>query len=558
MSTASGSGLVALAVAGADTRSASGPSEGASAAAVALPFPHALVARADGSFLVATGCQVWRVAADGRLALLAGNGRCEFAGDGGPAVSAGLVDTAAMASDGVGGVLIADGPRVRRISPEGVISTVAGNGTTRFSGDGGPALEAGIVQVVGVSALPGGGFVFAERDDRVRRVGADAIIETIAGTGRPGYSGDGGPATRARFRFDALVENESPVGLLVRGDGGLLVADPGNEVVRRIGRDGRITTVAGVGSGKGSWRDGVPARRASLSEPRGLLDAPGGGYLIADEVSVREVSRAGIIRGAAGGTGLALAGVGTGIFNGEGRAPSSLASNPVALARSADGGLLIASRGTGRVLSVSRHTTLPAVAITETRVSGPRWSVRYVSSVAGSLQLTVSRGRDIVATTVQERGPGHGLVAIPQPSGRGIYRLDVALIVAGRTAATSTVGVFAGMLSVATARAAVARYYGDIASGPGPGRRCHRFSPIRIDCAVNASLVGSHLDCEWLDAITTASDGLVRFREYDCPRRGDPLFRLRPTWKSVDFGGIYALFGQPHTKPAPLLGPVEP
>jgi hypothetical protein len=194
-----------------------------------------------------------------------------------------------------GGYLIADAgnDRVRRVFADGTIRTVAGTGVYGDSGDGGPATAAEIFDPNGVAVMPDGGFLIADGDYVVRRVFADGTITTVAGNGTPGFSGDGGPATAARLNVVYSVA--------VTADGGFLIADAGNRRVRRVSPTGIITTVAGTGV-QGSSGDGGAATAAQLNDPDGIASTPDGGFLIADFFGnrVRWVSPTGVITTVAG------------------------------------------------------------------------------------------------------------------------------------------------------------------------------------------------------------------------------------------------------------------
>src|SRR5262249_20621834 len=132
------------------------------------------------------------------ITTVAGNGDYGFEGDGGPAAAARLSEPRGVAVGPDGGLFIADtfNHRVRRVGPDGVITTVAGNDTPGFSGDGGPATAAQLSEPRGVAVGPDGSLFIADLGNRrVRRVGADGVITTMAGNGTPGFNGDGGPAT---------------------------------------------------------------------------------------------------------------------------------------------------------------------------------------------------------------------------------------------------------------------------------------------------------------------------------------------------------------------------
>lgn len=159
---------------------------------------------------------------------VAGNGEAVFAGDGGPGPDASLSYPSALELDAAGNLLIADtrNHAIRRLASDGTIDTIAGDGTAGFSGDGGPASRARLDQPYGLALSDDGTLYVADRGNfRVRRIAPDGTIDTIAGIGEEGLSGDGGPAEKARFGYLAR---------LALDDEGLLVADQSSAVARRI------------------------------------------------------------------------------------------------------------------------------------------------------------------------------------------------------------------------------------------------------------------------------------------------------------------------------------
>src|SRR5215468_9513379 len=236
-------------------------------------------------------------AGTGTISTIAGSDSFgDFKGDGGPAIAATLNEPLGVAVMPDGGYLIADAgnDRVRRVFADGTIRTVAGTGLYGDSGDGGPATAAQIKDPLGVAAMPDGGFLIADGGaGRVRRVLPDGTITTVAGNGTRGYSGDGGPATAAEINVVYSVA--------VTADGGFLIADSGNRRVRRVSPTGIITTVAGTGV-QGSAGDGGAATAAQLNDPDGIASTPDGGFLIADFFGnrVRWVSPTGVITTVAG------------------------------------------------------------------------------------------------------------------------------------------------------------------------------------------------------------------------------------------------------------------
>jgi streptogramin lyase len=274
--------------------------DGGPATQAELNIPHGVALGPDGTLYIADNVVVRRVAPDGIITTVAGNGTSGYSGDGGPATQAELNSPIGVAVGPDGSLYIADwgNNRIRRVGPDGVITTVAGGG---IGGDGGPATQAALFEPSAVAVGPDGSLYIPDRN-RIRRVGPDGIITTVAGGASQGYSGDGGPATLAELSF--------PSGVAIGPDGSLYIAD-GNNRIRRVGPDGVITTVAGNGT-IGFSGDGGPATQAELGTPFGVAVGPDGLLYIADfrNHRIRRVGADGIIT--------TVAGDGTGGFSGDG------------------------------------------------------------------------------------------------------------------------------------------------------------------------------------------------------------------------------------------------
>jgi hypothetical protein len=188
--------------------------------------------------------RVRKVSAGGVISTLVGTGFAGFSGDGGPAAGAQLNLPYGLAVDLAGCVYIADlgNQRVRRVGPDGTITTIAGTGFKAASGDGGPAVQASLMTPRNVAVDAAGNLYFSEFEGhRIRKVTPDGRIFTVAGTGLAGFRGDGGAATSAQIGF--------PAGLAVDRSGVLYFADSQNQRVRRILPGGTISTVLGGDAG---------------------------------------------------------------------------------------------------------------------------------------------------------------------------------------------------------------------------------------------------------------------------------------------------------------------
>ncbi len=255
------------------------------------PLHHASDIKVDGSgrWLLAGNHVplVYAVDPDGRVRILAGREEVGNDGDGGPARQARFTTPFGVWPDPNGGVYIADldAHVIRYVAPSGIVSTVAGTGVPGYSGDGGPATLARLNGPARLAQDESGNLYFVETKNHVlRRVRPDGTIETVAGTGRRGYSGDGGPARLAQF--------DSPYDLVIAPTGDILVVDTGNSVVRRVGRNGIVTTLVGSGD-PGFSGDGSDPRTCSLNHPVGAALAADGSLWIADTFNnrVRRISR---------------------------------------------------------------------------------------------------------------------------------------------------------------------------------------------------------------------------------------------------------------------------
>ena len=416
-------------VAGTTTFGYSG--DGGPAVNAQLDSPTALAADSTGNLYIAEGGgHIRKVGSDGTITTIAGNGVCHGgcysngSGDGGPAIGAQLFSPDQIAVDSAGNVYIAEWgtPRVRKISPSGIITTVVGNGNSGFSGDGGPATSAmigepwglaidsagnmyisddiggddyapdavhvrkvtadGIITTIAGTGAPGGppniadsgdgglalsaqfavagslavdnaGNVYISDYSRVRKVSPDGMITTYAGNGQNGYSGDGGPAVRAQISGTSYGPR-----LAVDPAGNLYLADSYNNRIRKVSRDGTINTIAGNGIGCCFSGDDGPATHAQFYVPAGVAADAAGNVYVADTFNdrIRKIDRAGVITTVAGTT--AAAPVGTG----DGPAIQARLAWPTGLRLDATGNVYIADAGTMRVRRLSPDGTITTIA----------------------------------------------------------------------------------------------------------------------------------------------------------------------------------------------------
>jgi sugar lactone lactonase YvrE len=321
--------------------------DGGPALAAQLGTPAGVAVAPDGAIYFAEyqyAC-IRRVHADGTIITIAGRAEEEgYAGDGGPATDALLQGPDGLAILPDGSVCIADSgnDRIRVINPNGIIRTIAGAGESGYSGDGGPATQATFLTPYDVALGPDGSLYIADTDNFcIRRVDPSGRINTIAGTGVAGYSGDGGPATAAQLN--------RPFALALSRNGSLYVADYSNSRVRRIRSDGTIETVAGTGTW-GYDGDDRPATLAALNGPIGIAVGPDDEIYIADNHNhrVRVIKPDGRI-----GT---VAGSGQPGYAGDGGPPAEAQLQwPAALVFDQHGHLYVADSGNNRIRRISAN-----------------------------------------------------------------------------------------------------------------------------------------------------------------------------------------------------------
>jgi trimeric autotransporter adhesin len=334
------------------------PMNGAQAVTQSLDCPSAVIVDNSGGFYISSDTQytICRVASNGSIRVIAGVGSYGFSGDGGPAIAAQLNYPSGMAIDSADNLYIADSGnyRIRKITTAGIISTVVGNGTRGYCGDGGPATAAQLNGAVDIAIDSSGNLFIADmHNHKIRRVTPAGIISTVVGNGTEGYGGDGGPATAAQLGYpigvavdsasnlyiadstDGRIRKVTPTGVIssvpvksignfsgegtdkattelttsadvaVDSAGNLYISEILSNRIRKITTEGIISTVAGNGT-RGYGGDGGPATAAKLNNPRGVAVDAAGNLYVADSNNyrIRKITTAGIISTVAGnGTG---------------------------------------------------------------------------------------------------------------------------------------------------------------------------------------------------------------------------------------------------------------
>lgn len=283
-------------VAGNGTAGFSGDDAPATEASLGNNPWSAAVDTAGNLYIADTGNnRIRKVDTLGVIHTVAGNGVAGFSGDGGPATAATLNGPFGVAVDAASNVYIADtnNNRIRKVDTKGIISTVAGGDTFGFSGDGGPATAATLYAPESVALDSFGNLYIADWGNaRVRIINPAGLINTAAGNGSNGYNGDGQPAVAARISARCVAVDSA---------GNLYIADEENSRIRKVDREGLISTVVGNGS-FGFSGDGGPATQASLYSPYAVAVGKSGRIFVADFVNnrVRVVDSDGVINTVAG------------------------------------------------------------------------------------------------------------------------------------------------------------------------------------------------------------------------------------------------------------------
>ncbi len=345
--------------------------DGGAATAAQLLAPEGVAVDASGNLYVSdTGNNVVRrVGSNGTITTWAGNRSAGFGGDGGAATSAQLNAPLGLAVDTAGNLYIADSgnARVRRVTAAGSISTVAGNGTAGFGGDGGAASAANLNTPSDVAVDATGNLYIADlSNNRVRKVTPAGTISTVAGNGNGGYDGDGGPAVNARLRL--------PRAVAVDAAGNLYIADSGNRVVRQVNAAGQISTIAG-NPFNGAQGDGGPALNAQLGTPSGIaVDGAGNVYISDGGARVRKISNGFIVT---------IAGNGVAGYSGDGSVGAFAQLNvPTALALDTAGTVYVADTGNNAVRALESQ--------------GNGLQIRTVANAASNSGTAVAPGEVVV------------------------------------------------------------------------------------------------------------------------------------------------------------------
>ena len=320
------------------------------ATSASLNYPDAIVTDNAGNVYIGdrVNSRVRKVNKNGIITTVVGNGTSGFSGDNGSALLASITTPWGLAVDAAGNLYIADGNnhRIRKVNPNGIITTIAGTGKAGFSGDNGLATAAQFNLPTGVAVdAIGNVFVVDQGNQRIRRISIDGIINTIAGNGVAGFSGDGGLATNASFK--------DPYGIAIDVADYKYITDVNNNRIRKIDPNGMITTVAGNGT-LGYYGEGMSATSTGLDYPMGItVDASKNLYFTDSWLT-------GALKVSANGILTKLAGGGSGTFCGDGGlATTACLNKPRGIAIDGDGNIYITDTDNHRVRKIGSTGGLP-------------------------------------------------------------------------------------------------------------------------------------------------------------------------------------------------------
>jgi sugar lactone lactonase YvrE len=371
--------------------------DGGTATNASLEYPFGVAADASGNLFIADtyNSVIRKVNINGIITTVAGNGTAAFAGDGGPATNASLAYPYGVAVDASGNLFIADtgNNRIRKVDTNGIITTVAGNGNEGYSGDGGAATSASLDYPSGVAADASGNLFIADTyNSRIRKVDAYGIITTVAGggvcpmaLGAGCYSAEDGDGGAAT---NALLS--SPQDVAMDASGNLFIADSGNNRIRKVDTNGIITTVAGNGESC-YYGDGGPATNASLNDPSGVAMDASSNLFIADSGSSRGGGGNRIRKVDTNGIITTVAGNGTATFAGDGGAATNASLDyPSGVAVNASGNLFIADSNNERIREVALFASYPTLTLCNVTSNNAGNYTVIITSPYGSVTSSVA------------------------------------------------------------------------------------------------------------------------------------------------------------------------
>lgn len=386
--------------------------DGAAATAAQLNTPGGIALDIAGNLYIADGGnnRVRKVTPAGVISTIAGKGTAGFSGDGSAATAAELKRPTHVAVDASGNVYItdADNARIRKVSASGTISTYAGNGSLGFAGDGGPATDGKLYQPAAITLDAAGNLYIADGfNQRIRKVTAAGVLGTVAGKGTYGFSGDGGAALLAEFN--------GTQGVAIDATGNIFVGDKTNNRIRKVNTSGTISTYAGKDTA-GYSGDGGAATVAKLKTPTSVRTGKSGEIYFVDFGNnlIRKVDAAGIIS--------TIAGTGAvGTTGDDGPATAATFTWPTDIALDTAGNLYIADQGNHRIRKIQLAPTTRLEDVLEKTTAMSIFPNPTDGNVAICVPGEIKNGILII----QDAG-GRIMRAEPVNTATGAYRCSVA------------------------------------------------------------------------------------------------------------------------------------
>jgi len=396
------------------------PLDGILATSAVLAAPSGAAVDNSGTiyFIDKYNYRIRKVDTAGNLTTVAGNGSPVFTSVSGPAISSGIGSPGVLAVDGSGNIYFSITGYIVKVDTSGKLSTVAGNGTSSYAGDGGPAINAMLTTVGGIAFDSNNNLYFADENNyRVRKIDTSGNISTIAGIGTNGFSGDGGPAILARI--------SSVRGIAVDSSGAVIISDRNNYRIRKIS-NGIITTIAGNGINQDTGDDGLAINASILPGiPPGDLGIDNAGNIFVStyntNYTVRRIDAlSGIIT--------TYAGNGVKGFSGDGGPANNASILPNSIAVGGDGTLYIDENGSNRIRKVvaSVPDTTPPV-VTANPPGGTYTAAQNVtlsSNKAATIFYTTD-GSDPTTSSTRQSMISSGQILVSSPMALQYYAVDI-------------------------------------------------------------------------------------------------------------------------------------
>jgi hypothetical protein len=359
--------------------------------------PFGVAVDVNGNIFISDGNNqvIRKVNTAGIITTAVGTGAMGFSGDGGQATNATLTEPYNLAIDIAGNLYIVDVVGlIRKVNTAGVITTVAGNATQGYSGDGAAATAAQLNQPTGVCVDVAGNIFIADQFNNViRKVNTAGIITTVAGNGTLGFSGDGGAATNAKLN--------QPAGVCVDANGNIFTAEYNGNHIRKINTQGIITTIAGTGVAGGAGNGGE-ATSAQLYMPQAVATDTHGNVYVGSGCVVQKIDTAGIIN--------LICGTWLNGYSGDGGvATTAQLSSPAQLTFDASGNLYIADYGNYRIrmiTNVANMTDIESVTLKNSEVkiypnpAQNNFTIETNSTEKQTLQLLDVIGKQVLLQTI--------------------------------------------------------------------------------------------------------------------------------------------------------------